>query len=246
MADQRHLANAPIREALIDIQIGSTVSMEKLDLISSKLTNKNHKKEIIWQASVGFEMNKDGPNPLSNRTAIGYRYTFEDEPYVLLCRERGFTFSHLAPYSDWETLSSKALDFWKIYSEIAKPTNITRLAVRYINNILLPVPILDFGEYFTSPPIMPEELPQSLASFLQRYVAVDAENGNIAVITQALEEAQPNSSKISFLFDIDVFRTYENLEANDDQVWEILGNLRTFKNDIFFKFLTEKTVELFE
>ena len=246
MADIRNLSKAPIREAVIDIQVESSSTLGNLESIEALLTHMPHRKETVWQAAVGFEIDENGPkNTLHDRTPVGFRFIFENS-FVLLCRDKGFTLSQLPPYQDWETLSDKAKELWEIYRGVVQPQGITRLAVRYINNFELGLPIQDFGEYFTNPPVVPEGLPQTLASFLQRSVIVNSENQLVAVVTQALEEAYPQASKISFVFDIDTFKMCPIQNLTNDEIWEVLERLRIFKNEVFFGYLTDKTIGMFE
>lgn len=246
MAEIRNLSKAPIREAVIDIQVESSVPLETLESIEAHLAHMPHRKETVWQAAVGFEIDEKGPkSTVHNRTPVGFRFFFEDS-FVLLCRDKGFTLSQLPPYQDWETLSNKAKELWEIYKGVVQPQGITRLAVRYINNFNLGLPIPDFGEFFTNPPIVPDGLPQTLSSFLQRYVIVNSDNQLVAAVTQALEEGQPQASKISFIFDIDTFKICPIQNLSSDEIWEILERLRIFKNEVFFGYLTEKTIAMFE
>lgn len=189
-----------------------------------------------------------GANTNADRSPVGYRYTFSDQHYVILCQAKGFTFSHLPPYRDWEGMSAIAKELWEIYLEVAKPQAVSRIAVRYINSMPIPLPIGDFSEYLNVPPVVPEGLPQSLASFLQRFVMVDnsTDTATVAVVTQVLEEITL-SSKATILLDIDVYRAYPlGFALNTTSIWAVLEELRNFKNRVFFKYLTEKTIRMFE
>lgn len=248
MSEPRHLTNAPIREAVIDIQVTAPVSLDNLKAIAARLKDKPHKQDELWQASIGFQINDDGQGSANtDRSSIGYRYTFNNHPYVLQCQVRGFTFSHLPPYGNWEEMSAIAKELWEIYLDIAKPQTISRIAVRYINSLPIPLPIADFSEYLNVPPIVPEGLPQTLASFLQRFVIVDNSTGAVATVTQVLEEQLPQSNKVTFLLDVDAAKTYPlGFAADTASIWTILEELRNFKNRVFFKYLTEKTLRIFE
>lgn len=165
MSEPRHLTNAPIREAVIDIQVTPPVSLDDLKAIAARLKDKPHKQDELWQASIGFQINDDGQGSTNtDRSSFGYRYTFSNHPYVLQCQLRGFTFSHLPPYGNWEEMSATAKELWEIFLETVKPQAVSRIAVRYINSLPIPLPIADFAEYLNVPPIVPEGLPQSLAS----------------------------------------------------------------------------------
>jgi uncharacterized protein (TIGR04255 family) len=247
MPEIRYLSKAPIREAVIDIQVTPPVSLDALKEISGRLKDRPHSQNELWFAAIGFQINEDGQGSANaGRSPTGYRYTFENLPYVLQCQVNGFTFSHLPPYGNWEEMSKRAKELWEIYLETAKPENVSRIAVRYINSLQIPLPIMDFADYLNVPPLVPEGLPQSLASFLQSFVIVDNSTETVAVVTQVLEEQLPESKVATLIFDIDASKTYSGITPNTIKMWAILEELRNFKNRIFFKYLTEKTIRMFE
>lgn len=247
MSETRHLSKAPIREAVIDIQVTPPISLDALKAISARLKDRPHKQDELWLAAIGFQINEDGQGSANaDRSPTGYRYTFNNLPYVLQCQVRGFTFSHLPPYGNWGKMSAIAKELWEIYLETAKPLNVSRIAVRYINSLPIPLPVTDFADYLNVPPIVPEGLPQSLASFLQRFVMVDNSTETVAVVTQVLEEKLPESTEVTFLLDVDASKTYLAFAPNTTSIWAVLEELRIFKNSIFFKYLTEKTIRMFE
>jgi uncharacterized protein (TIGR04255 family) len=246
MARARQLRNAPIREAVIDIQVSPPIALELLEGIGEHLVDA-HTKDQIWQASVGVDVGKVSHGEVSTqKSPIGYRYAFKNAPLILMVYRRGFALSSLTPYPGWEHLIEKAQQLWEIYLKVAKPESITRVAVRYINNMAVPLPISDFKEFLNVPPEVPEGLPQSLGSFLQRFVIVDQKSSTTAVVTQALESQFGDQNAVNILLDIDAFKIYPSESISSIDLWNILGDLRNFKNEIFFKYLTEKTVELFE
>lgn len=247
MSEHRRLTKAPIREAVIDIQVTPPVSLDALKAIAVRLNDKPHKQDELWRASIGVQINEDGQGSANtDRSPVGYRYTFNNHPYVLQCQVRGFTFSHLPPYGNWEEMSAIAKELWEIYLETVKPQFVSRIAVRYINSLPIPLPITDFADYLNVPPIVPEGLPQTLASFLQRFVMVDNETDAVAVVTQVLEQIT-QSSKVDILLDVDASKTFPiGIAPDTTAIWTILEELRNFKNRVFFKFLTKKTIGLFE
>ena len=85
---------------------------------------------------------------------------------------------------------------------------------------------------------MPKNLPQSLTNFFLR-LTIPKED-IIAIIMQAFEV--PGSKKLSFIFDIDVFKLVDSHE----DIWQIFNRLRDFKNEIFLNTITDKTKELFK
>jgi uncharacterized protein (TIGR04255 family) len=248
MAAQRHLKNAPIREALIDIQFEPHVSSETLRLFSKAVMPKFDRQSNIWQQTLGFEFTEDNQSKTSTaREALGTRLDSDAVGHVVQARINGFTFSKLAPYKDWEEIRDSAKEIWYEFLKFAKPVVVTRVSVRYINALDIPLPIHDFADYFTALPQIPPTLPQGIGAFLQRVILIEPRTGSVAAITQALEESQPGTqaNKVTIFLDIDCFNE-KQLTPDSDELWVSLDGLRDFKNAIFFEHITEKTAELFE
>jgi len=246
MAAPRHLNKAPIREGLISLQF-EPVPMDAVKEFSEAIASRYDNALDIW--SHAFELQLGQATPTRNeRSANGRRFDSpkEGSPHVVLVQRNSFIFSRLQPYSDWNDLRGAAQPLWNLFVEIAKPERVTRVAVRYINAMTLPLlPGEDFSKYLTASPQVPPGLPQAVSGFLQRIMTHDS-RGNLAVVTQAFEGAEATgSADITVILDIDVFRNTQ-LSPVDAQVWGILDNLRDFKNNIFFEHITEATMELFQ
>jgi uncharacterized protein (TIGR04255 family) len=110
----------------------------------------------------------------------------------------GFTFNRLKPYTGWAQVLPQALELWRIYVEEFGPLSVTRIAVRYINRLTLPAPVVNMSRYLTAPPTVPAGAPQSLRGFLQRIVLEDTAAGLTARVTQASEKS-PNPDTASIL-----------------------------------------------
>ena len=248
MATSRHLKNAPISEALIGIQFEPHVSLETLNVFAEVVKSKFDRQTKIWQQSFGVEFVQEGDSRTSSeQVVIGTRFDSDERKHVVQAKVNGFTFSKLAPYTDWDEINNAAKEMWGEFLQIAKPVIVTRVAVRYINALNIPLPIGDFSEYFTASPQVPTSLPQGISAFLQRVVMIDPQTASVAAVTQALEEPQAGiiSSAVTIFLDIDCFQARQ-MAPNDDELWATLGVLRVFKNTIFFEHITEKTAKLFE
>jgi uncharacterized protein (TIGR04255 family) len=157
----------------------------------------------------------------------------------------GFTYNWLKPYSTWEELRSVAKDCWQIYSEVVKPLSVTRISLRYINNLELPISMNDFGEYLETQPTIPANLPQHLGHFLTRVALVDEVSATEAIVTQVFDGII-RPTHITIILDIQPFKNVVLLPSEEDEIWRICDQLRDFKNTIFFESLTEKAVRLYE
>ncbi|MBZ5551041.1 MAG: TIGR04255 family protein [Acidobacteriia bacterium] len=155
---------------------------------------------------------------------------------------RAPTYNKLEPYTTWEEVFSEAYRLWHLYIESAKPLDVTRLAVRYINRLRLPAPV-QLSKYLAAPPVLPPPIPQTIREFLTRVVVFESEHNSSAIITQAVEAAlDPTLTPV--LLDIDAFRE-ATIAPGDPLMPQMFEELRRLKNDIFFASITEHTVEMY-
>lgn len=196
------------------------------------------------QATFAVIEGKGRPPVVRDLGLQGYFFKAADEKTVAQFRVDGFTFNRLHPYTSWEELFPLAIELWRLYSTIARPEVITRLAVRYINRIPLPPDQIKFETYLRSAPVVPPELPQYVSSFLTRVTIHDPALDIAAHIAQALETDESGRHR-AVIFDIDAFKQGE-FAIDDPAIEETLKRLREFKNLIFFNSLTEETLRQFE
>jgi uncharacterized protein (TIGR04255 family) len=69
----------------------------------------------------------------------GFRFERADARRVMQTKLDGFSYSALAPYDEWEGFRPEAKHLWKLYRDICHPIRVTRVAVRYINRIDIPL-----------------------------------------------------------------------------------------------------------
>ena len=243
LARSRHLSRAPLREAVLDIQFDQHAALDKVKAFGANVGSPFHKSSNIWQALVGFQVGDVfGAMPNASQLQLGTRFDSNDPPCVMQCRINGFSFSRLTPYENWESLRDMARPWFQRFGDAVAPIAVSRLALRYINALRFPLPIDSFDRYLTSPPQVPEALPQTVAGFFSRTVIVDSKSTTIAVVAQALEEqGAPTSvtdTSVAVILDIDVFRNVRIESRDFDSIWTILQALRDYKNQIFFEYLT--------
>jgi len=250
MARPRHLPRAPIREAIIQIQFGPPVELSSIQKFASSVAKDFGKTTDIWQASFGVRFDQEKTeSAAANPVLIGKRLDSVDGREVLQCTVNAFSFSRLTPYMDWAHIRDSAKRLWDLYVLSVKPTSVTRLAVRYINALPIPLPVAELNDYFTAAPEVPSTLPQLMRAFLQRVVIFDETTNTFVTIIQASDEdaeARSLTNQATILFDIDAYQ-HVNLGSNDSNtVWGKFEELRDFKNRVFFEHITEKAAGLFE
>ena len=249
LAVSQNLFNAPIKESLIDIQFQPTASLEALDYFAQKISDEFVKKSDLWEAVIGFKSEGDATETHSHQSVIGRRLESKDGLFVLQCRNSGFTLSRLSPYTNWDDIQSNFTKLWGIFCEGLGVHQISKIAVRYINELKLPLPLKDFDEFLTCSPQVPPELPQAISGFLSQVIIPDSDKECTSVITQALEQPSQetyNSGSITIILDIDVYRMVSINITNINDINSCLEILRNQKNLMFFSHITEKCVELYK
>ena len=244
MAIKRHLDNAPIREALIDIRCPPVASLDTVAQFASSLVKPGDQIADLWEATmeVKLEQGQQLP-PTSSHTAslTGKRIDFADRRDVVQLKTTGCTYSRLAPYETWEAMTGQAFEVWGDFVKAVPFEAVERIAVRYVNSIQLPLPILDFATYLTCPPVIPQGLPQEVGLFVSR-VSFNRE-GDIATVTQMIESGTTDGKFLNVLVDIEVATMCNHQAADADGIRTTAKRLREFKNDVFFGFVTDPALE---
>jgi len=249
--DYPHLSSAPITEAIFDIRVKARPDFQVTDFAELKadLQENFPKVEERRGGQVTFRFEPPGtgnpqPPDIQDFGLQGFFFKSEDEKLIVQFRIDGFTLNKLKPYSSWDELQPLVENLWSKYLYIAKPVAVMRCALRYINHILINQTQLDFDDYFRAAPQIPSELPQTIGGFLSKVTIIDESKQIAAHVTQVYEPRATAQNK-PIILDIDAFKNVDIL-PNDTRLWKNFADLRTFKNQIFFNFLAEKTIGLFK
>ena len=238
-----HYAHAPLTEALIDIRVElpSEVGLSKLAEVRHEQEVDYPKQEELFivqgHMTVGPEIGAS-----ATRTSNGYRFVSKDGRQIFQARLDGFTFNRLAPYEDWNTFRDEARRLWNSYRAITSPKNVTRIGVRYINRIDLPLPINDFKDYLRTVPEISRGMSQGLSSYFMQLQLPQVDLNAMLVLNQAL--IPPPAPKIvSVLLDIDLYSD-SDLPSNEQGLWERFEAFHDRKNKVFEASITDRVRRL--
>lgn len=239
----------PIQEALLDVQVtlSGETSLAVLRQFQTGLESRFPERQERISLQQGFQISGAGDSQAitSSRSVDGYLFVAKADGKIVQARRDGFTFNKLRPYSNWEAFSGEARELWQRYVDIAKPANVRRIGLRYINRIEIPMPLRDFREYCLLFPDFPSEIPKALGEFFLRFaVPVESVPDGSAVVTLTFEPLHQGAT-LPLVLDIDAFQSFEMLSPDTEEIWERLAGLRGLKNDIFNASLTEKTKAMF-
>lgn len=242
----------PVWEALIDVRIDAlpTDKLPQLDNLHEALRREYPNKKIRYQFTGGVQIEGDRvvQSPVASGP-FGYRLESEDGRRIVQFRLDGFTYNRIKPDPDeewpgWEKIKNEARQAWDMYKDALDLNEVTRLAVRYINQIVIPEQSIELYDYFTAPPRIPQGLPyQDMANFSSS-VTIKIPTHKALALLQHYPAPRQYSGAIAIALDIDIYRP-ERLILSARPIWELLDQLRDLKNTIFEASLLSRTKELF-
>jgi uncharacterized protein (TIGR04255 family) len=237
------LTHPPISEALIDIRIaGVEPTHDALTALRKSLESRYPRFEEQRAFEATLAPSK-GTVESKDQGFVGYFLYSEDNKTVVQLKTSGFTLNRLTPYTGGDVLVEEALRVWEMYANVVRPTAVTRLAIRYINKLQLPLREGDdLHRFLHAPPIVPEGLDNRVSDFLTRTVVHDAQEDITTIVMQALTLAA--DGPVPFVLDLDVFKL-ETLPIESPVLAKQLLALRTAAKRAFFGSLTEETVNLY-
>jgi uncharacterized protein (TIGR04255 family) len=248
MSDPEVFPKAPITEAVLDLRVQPQPNLKLADLESlhERIRERFPEKQGITAWEAGFEFHRKEARSLAQTSArpVGFLFRSADQTKVVQVAEAGFTFNKLRPYEHWSALRDEAKQVWKDYNEIAQPVRVTRIALRYINRIELPLPFADFKEYILTVPEVAPGIPQALDQFLLRLEIPYPDVSALAIVNLTIDRSEPIVDRLPLIFDIDVFHA-SDYDPLSEEIWQSLEALRVLKNQIFFFSLTDRAKELF-
>lgn len=238
---------APITEAVIDIRTRASEDLDLDDLRNFAAPWRERfptpKLQTQFETHFKIEPGHDAPSLETRHAVRGFLFSSSDQQCVVQARRDGFSFSKLKPYESWDSLRREAHELWEHYREVARPSAVVRLGVRYINRIWLPPVQVELGDWFTLHPEAPDHL-VPMEEFQVRIVTRHPDRPDMRALV-TIATAPPDEQRgPSVVLDIDVFLATDLLPSAPE-IWPTLDDLRDYKNDVFFGIITHRTEESF-
>jgi uncharacterized protein (TIGR04255 family) len=243
---RRHYKNAPITEAVIDVQIDNVAgkTIEDVTRLADSLRSEFPVRMPVFQLQMGFQTDISGtagPQFHNDQQNLGWRLNSKTQTRVLQIRTNGFTYSHLPPYSNWETFSAEAQGLWSQYVDEIAPQSAKRIAVRVINKLPVSARDGDFNTVLNLYPWLPDGLPQNVRGLsLQVQLPMEHIDEN-ALLNLALFTGVVFPGDAGLILDIDLF--IEKSVPVGSQIFEFINKLGLAKDDVFEACITDKIRE---
>lgn len=243
MSDFPKLKNSPIVEAILDVRVSFPKAIEEsaLSEIHQVFSGAYPQKQDVYV----YASEQKQISPTSHEF-VGYRFRSEDGTEIVQCRKDGFTFNRLKPYSGWQSVFDRASSAWENYLKAFPEGLVTRVALRYINQIFVPEgdPGHVLNEYFRVNLPGPHSVGISHSNFMQQALLHERDTDLSANWIFSYRGKSPDQTKLDFVLDIDVFASDERVKTSAvPTLWE---TMRGFKNRLFFESITHRGQEFFQ
>jgi uncharacterized protein (TIGR04255 family) len=238
----------PLVEALVDIQVICQPEFDiacLLDLLSAEDAMKFSTAEPLAEITFSYSGGSEGRASADQRV-IGYRYFSIDRSRALQLRKNGFAFSQLRPYpaTGWAEWSIEAKRLWRTYLQHTQPVRVSRLAVRYINRVVVAATASSAKQYFSAFPHLPDTFGEMNGFLMQAEISPVSAPTSRLKITQATIENSDAPEATTFLLDLDAYRT-ESLAPDSDEIWRILDQLHEIITPSFEQLVSFRLQEHF-
>ncbi len=243
-----NLTAAPIVEAVIHWRARAARSLQPHELQELLTRRLPEYPKCQPQHYLEFQAQLEGESAstvLRRDTGHGLRLTSEDGRQIVQFTRDGVAFSRLTPYERWDAFAAEGQRVWRVFLELAQPTEIQRLGVRFINRVL-PIELPAVARSLASPPQCLEPLGLPLSSFLyQSLHDIPNEPLRIKVVQAIQPPVPPGSGGVGLIVDIDVFTT-RGFPPDDGILQELLPKMRWFKNKAFFSLMSKAAINSFK
>ena len=244
----RKYKNAPIEEALVEFcfvpgqewDLTIPGKLHQHPAIKDQYPGKPRTQKIVEAA---LQTDPGQPPNLAVRGGVS-RIQLVDESgnHLISMGSDVLSVNVLRPYDGWEQLRPRIDTALQAYAEVAGPSGVSRVGVRYINKIILTEREIDLGTYFRCGPLSIPELPKKMAGFMNRIEFLYDDTVKL-LLTQASVEALEGQS--AFLLDLDLI--WESTEARGlDAIMAVVDDLHEREGAAFEAVITDAAREVFD
>lgn len=238
----------PITEAVIEVRFAEPIEFGDVAKVSADFKALYQHEEIVKNLSVQLDISAQHKNippaQITNQQA-GYRLTSLDQTKILLLMPLTFAISQLAPYPGWVEFFSRFVRNWQMWKKAVAYRKISRIGVRYINRIDIPVsgPVIEEEDFIEVYPHLPDVLGPMRAYGVQTQLPILEIGCNLTLNSSLIQS--PLLGHVSIVLDQDIAKEVE-VPQNDEAMYKLLNEIRVKKNSVFEACMTDRARELFQ
>jgi uncharacterized protein (TIGR04255 family) len=238
MPQYESFTNPPVEEAIITMRVPPFDDPEAL---ARTLAASERERYPVFEI-IDPDLEPVSPDELDGGSE-GYRLVSPSGHDVIRITERAFSFHRLRPYEGWNPFVQRAREAWSAFSAAASPEGVQSLHLRYLNELVLPEPIQDWGEYLLIRATIPHALERGLTNYM---VTLNLEDSYVPARATVTQIALRRDEGAAIILDTDVraLTVFPGV-PEDERMWRTLERMREYKNRVFFEGLTERAKEMF-
>lgn len=238
----------PIVEAVVEFNFTGEISQKiLLDALAPKLEKNYGGRKEQTRVDAEITVNKDHVATETRKTTPVIFLSSNDGLRLVGCANGALSLHVLAPYPGWERFFEQILDAIGELPSTVTSSKLTRIAVRYIDRILLPTGNGPLTDYIEVAPKQPSLLPKSLSAMHIVTQSSDPSDGTSALLTVAAIPRNSPDKGTEVVYDLLLHREGSFLGTLAGHNWRgIVDDLHTRQRDIFEDSFSEKTKELFK
>lgn len=242
----RRYLKPPLVEAVCNIHFSSNEWDWTIPgLIYQKIQADFPKKREVKK--VEFEFNPENiPSqpPIVQPAALHLlQFRREDETALVQVGLNTLVVNYLTPYPGWTSYRPLIQQMLDTYWDVAKPQQIIRVGLRFINRIEFSSPGINLDTYFNFKPTIPAEIPQSFQNLFMRMEIPHAENRLLIMIFGTTPDIKLD--KPTFVLDLDHV-TAPSSGAKYDEVVETIETAHDEIEKAFEASITDDLRAMFE
>ncbi len=243
---ERRYRKPPVAEALCEVVFaGSEWDQTVPGRMFERIRDRFPMKEEVGQFTVEIRGPHPGPSAEFRPDEPRLRFARGDRSQIVQIGRDLVVVNQLPPYAGFERWRPLVPEMVGIYRELARPTRIERIGVRYINRVVIPAVRFNMETYFRIYPMLPVELGDEHGRFLLR-MEVPAKIGGhefLVTISSAPPPVPEGATAILLdLYDVTRFRDGEIFDSVTTRLAEAHDNVvAAFENAI-----TDSARALFE
>ncbi|MBV9407885.1 MAG: TIGR04255 family protein [Candidatus Eremiobacteraeota bacterium] len=149
---------APVQEVVLDIRVEPREGLTVDDLIAAtKELSRTYPQITRYEPQFAFGPDETRALSLAQNVP-GLLFSKPDGRQFIQVSIDGVTLNELSPYSGWELLRDAARAVFEYYADTCEPQAVTRVGLRYINQLIVLGELFQFPEYLTVFPTVPQAL----------------------------------------------------------------------------------------
>jgi uncharacterized protein (TIGR04255 family) len=238
----------PITEAVIGINFVDRLSDGDLSSIRDKLSTNYPVHQPVENLNLRFQIDAGKDNKKTANAQIDsettYRLVTADMSELVVLLPQSIIVSQTAPYPGWAYFYKRFIRDWKMVRRVLGFRLLSRIGVRYINRIDIPTEagVVDHEKYLNLYPKVTDKYGPLTAYALQAEMFMEDLHCKLMLNSAAVPS--PLLHTASFLIDQDISRE-DRVPQKDDQIYELIAQIRERKNDVFESCVTDDARSLF-